>query len=138
MYYTSNLETDISEDIVQVPLRNIKNKPIRTVEFFFFYLLSLFRILEIFPHNEDQVTEKVLYPTLNQSELLAESLKDLQLKHQCGLQKGRQHNAALASKQMKIAHGLNCQDMSMNETLTAVEIWNQKLMLYTPQESVLT
>lgn len=108
MYYTSNLETDISEDIVQVPLRNIKNKPIPTVEFFFFYLLSLFRILEIFPHNEDQVTEKVLYPTLNQSELLAESLKDLQLKHQCGLQKGRQHNAALASKQMKIAHGLNC------------------------------
>jgi len=94
MYYTSNLETDINEDTVQVPLRNIKNKPIRTVKFFFFYLLSLFRILEIFSHNEDQVTEKVL----NQTELLAESLKDLQLKHQCGLQKGRQHSTTLASK----------------------------------------
>ena len=107
MYYTSNLETDINEDIVQVPLRNIKNKPIGPVDFFFFYLLSLIRIPEISSHNEDRVTEKVLYPTLNQSELLAESLKDLQLKHLCGLRKGRQHSAALASKQMKIAHGLD-------------------------------
>ena len=52
--------------------------------------------------------EKLPYATLNQLELLAETLKDLQLKYQCGLQKGRQHSAALASKQMKIAHGLNC------------------------------
>lgn len=67
MYYTSNLETDINEDIMQVPLRNIKNKPVGTVNFFFFYLLSLFRILENSSHNEDRVTEKVLYPTLNQN-----------------------------------------------------------------------
>ena len=92
---------------MQVPLRNIKNKPIGTGDIFFFYLLSLIRILEISSPNEDQVTEKVPYPTLNQSELLAETLKDLQLKYQCGLQ-GRQHSAALASKQMKIAHRLDC------------------------------
>lgn len=67
MYYTSNLETDINEDIMQVPLRNIKNKPVGTVNFFFFYLLSLFRILEISSHNEDRVTEKVLYPKRNQN-----------------------------------------------------------------------
>ena len=93
---------------MQVPLRNIKNKPIGTGDFFFYYLLSLIRILEISSPNEDQVTEKVPYPTLNQLELLAETLKDLQLKYQCGLQKGRQHSGALASKQMQIAHGLNC------------------------------
>ena len=102
VYYTSILETDINEHIVKVPLKRIDNKTINKVNLkkqkqHFWYLLSIFRNLEISPSNEDQVTE-----------LLAETLKDLQLKYQCGLQKGRQHSGALASKQMQIAHGLNC------------------------------
>ena len=81
MYCTSSLETDIYEETVQVPLRNTKNKPIGTADFFSFYLLLHFRILEIYSSNEDQVTKKVPYPMLNQSEFLVEALKDLHLKH---------------------------------------------------------
>ena len=113
MYYTSNLETVIDEDIVKVPLRKIMNQATGTICFYFLYLLSLFRDLEITSLNKDQVTEKVPYPKLNRSELLTETLKDRQLKHHCGLQKRRQHSTVLASDRMKTvpmktAHGLDC------------------------------
>ena len=104
MYYTSNLETVIDEDIVKVPLRKIMNQATGTICFYFLYLLSLFRDLEITSLNKDQVTEKVPYPKLNRSELLTETLKDRQLKHHCGLQKRRQHSTALASKQIKTSN----------------------------------
>ena len=75
MYYTSNLETDINEDIVQVPLRNIKTKPIGTVDFFLFLPIIPFQDSGDF-FNKWRPGHRKGHPTLNQSELLAKTLKD--------------------------------------------------------------